>query len=174
MSDGGNGSSDKTQKRATYLSLMGVFTIIFAVTSREAKRQYATRGIAPLDLALVGLATYRTGRLVVFDEVTEPIRAPFTDTEDGGVQPKGKGAQAALGELFSCPTCIATWLSAVFVLGLRVAPAPTRTLLAVMSASGLAEILNYAVDALDSSKKAAQAAANLDQQVTGAIPAGTA
>ncbi len=108
MSDGSTGSSDKTQKRATYISLMGVFASIFAITSREARRQYATRGIAPLDLALVGLATYRTGRLVVFDKVAEPLRAPFTETEDGSVQPKGKGAQAALGELFSCPTCIAT------------------------------------------------------------------
>ena len=172
MSTGSTGCSDVKQKRATYLSLMGVFASIFAITSRETKKKHDTRGITPLDLALVGLATYRTGRLIAFDQVTEPLRAPFTEAEEGNVQPKGEGAQAAVGELFSCPTCIATWLSAGFVLGLRVAPTPTRTFLAVMSASGVAEILNYAVDTLDGSNKASQAAAELDQKVMEAVPAG--
>ena len=172
MSDGSNGGSDTTQKRATYLSLMAVFGTVFAVTAEASKKRSGGRGIAPLDIGLVGLAAYRTGRLLAFDQVTEPLRAPFTETVDGNVQPKGEGAQSALGELFSCPTCIDTWVAAALVLGLRVAPIPTRTYMAVMSASGVAEILDYAVNAFDGSNKASQAAADLDQKVAGAVQAG--
>lgn len=160
-----DGLSDKMRKRATYLALMGGFAGLFAATARRSGRGGRELELGALDITLLGLATYRTGRVIAFDQVTEPLRAPFTRETDGGVEPEGSGVRAAVGELLSCPTCIATWIGAGLVLGLRLAPAPTRTYLAFMSASGLAEMLDYATEALDSSQSAAQARASVDQKL---------
>ena len=157
--------SDKHKKRATYLSLMGSFAGLFAATARQSGRHGSGLELSALDIALLGIATYRAGRLIAFDQVTEPLRAPVTEEAGGGVQSEGSGVQAAIGEMLSCPTCIGTWIAASLVLGLRVAPAPTRTFLAFMSASGLAELLDYVSEALDSSKNAAQARASVDKQL---------
>jgi hypothetical protein len=157
--------SDKHKKRATYLSLMGSFAGLFAATARQSGRGGRGLELSTLDIALLGIATYRAGRLIAFDQVTEPLRAPVTEETGGGVRSEGSGVQAAIGEMLSCPTCIGTWIAASLVLGLRVAPAPTRTFLAFMSASGLAELLDYATEALDSSQSAARARAAVDGQL---------
>ncbi len=89
--------------------------------------------------------------------MTEPLRATLTKPRDGGTEPKGTGVQRALGELVSCPTCIGTWIAAGSVYGLRVAPRPTRAFLAFMAAGGIAELLDYATQALDRAGRAAEA-----------------
>lgn len=152
--------SNKQKKRTTYLSLMGGFAGLFAATAKLSGRGGRQLELNALDVALLGISTYRAGRLIAFDQVTEPLRAPVTEQTDDGVQPEGSGVQAAIGEMLSCPTCIGTWIAASLVLGLRVAPAPTRTFLAFMSASGVAELLDYATEALDSNQNLAEARAS--------------
>jgi len=73
----------------------------------------------------------------------------------------------ALGELVSCPTCIGTWIAAGSVYGLRLAPAQTRAFLAFMAAGGVAELLDYATEALDKGGRAAEARREQVQQATG-------
>ena len=58
------------------------------------------------------------------------------------------GARRALGELLSCPICSGTWIAAALVYGLGIVPGPTRAFLAIMSAIGVAELLNAATEAL--------------------------
>jgi hypothetical protein len=101
----------------------------------------------PFDLIVLGLASYRTGRILAFERVAEPIRAPFTKTvpDDSGigetVVAKGKGVQWSFGELFSCPICLATWVAAGLLYALELIPRPTRIYAGVMSIAGVAEIV---------------------------------
>jgi hypothetical protein len=140
-------------QRATYLSLMGLFTTLFATFSLSQRNQQPLE-ITPMDLTLLSLASYRGGRLIAYDKVTEPLRSTFASTEpdDSGagetVTPQGTGVRRAIGELIACPTCVGTWLAAGFVYGLKLAPRPTRIMLAILSANGAAELIDSSVEAL--------------------------
>jgi Protein of unknown function (DUF1360) len=69
------------------------------------------------DLILLGVGTHKLSRLVAKDRVTSPLRAPFTRYEksagSGEVEeePRGKGFQAVVGELLSCPYCMSVWVA---------------------------------------------------------------
>lgn len=165
----GEQQSGQGRERATYLTLIGVFLGIFAAFSRREREGKQGLAIEPLDVALIGLATFRAGRLASYDRVTEPLRAPVTDTvpddygTDQNVVAAGSGIRKAIGELVSCPTCIGTWVAAGLVYSLRLAPRPTRLFLGFMGAAGLAELLDSANESLSWSGKAARKAAAPDQ-----------
>lgn len=142
------------QEQATYLALIGIVLGLFAAFSRRDLHRHQAIKLSGLDLSMLGLAAFRTGQLVTYDKVTEPLREPFTETKPDSygtsqtTVPEGRGVRRALGSLLSCPICVGTWVSAFLVYGLRVAPIPTRLFLAFMSAIGLAELLNSANEAL--------------------------
>jgi hypothetical protein len=143
------------KQRTTYLTLTGTFLALFAAFSLVQRKQEHETALRPFDLLLLGLATYRTGRLIVYDKVSEPLRAPFTETryDASGVgktvtsrsQP---GVIRALGELLSCPICAGTWVAATLVYGLGLVPRATRTFLYLQSAVGIAELLHAAEEAM--------------------------
>ena len=150
----GKGNQQELE-RGTKLTLIGIFLgLVAALTSRE-HREGKTLNLKPFDLVQLALSTYRTSRMITYDLVTEPIRAPFTQTEPDeygtaeDVVPEGTGARRAIGELLSCPICTGTWVSAALVYGLHVAPRLTRVFLAIMSAIGLSELLTYASEAME-------------------------
>jgi hypothetical protein len=146
------------QKRLTYSGLTGVFLALFAgfhlLRRPKSGDAAAHPDLEPFDLALLGLSSYRLGRMVSYDLVMEPYRSPFTETvpdptgEGETVAPKGVGWRRAVGDLIACPICVGTWISAILVYGLEVAPRPTRTMLAIMGATGLAELLNALTEML--------------------------
>lgn len=144
---------DRLANQVTKLSLLGAFLAIVGGFSTRRMGNEAT-AIRPFDLLLLGLATYRTGRVVAFEQVAEPVRAPFTTTEPDSfgtgedVVPRGVGIRRAFGELMCCPLCVGTWVALGLVLGLHLAPRPTRAFLAVMSATGIAELLHSSTEAL--------------------------
>jgi hypothetical protein len=146
--------NDQQQERTVYITLIGIFLGLFAAFSKQEQAKHSQLKVSALDLAMLGLTTFRTGRLAAYDQVTQPLRKPFTTTESDSygtsqtTVAKGSGARRALGELAACPTCIGTWVAAFLVYGLRVAPGPTRLFLAFMSAARLAEILDSANEAL--------------------------
>ncbi|WP_409274461.1 DUF1360 domain-containing protein [Neobacillus sp. SCS-31] len=67
-------------------------------------------------LALIGLASFRLTRVIVYDKIAEFFRSPFLDEiiEDGEIYitPKGKGLRKWIGELISCYWCTGVWVSA--------------------------------------------------------------
>lgn len=140
-------------ERSTYLGLIGTFWAVFGIVALFQRDSPRTKPTA-LDFVMLGLATFRLGRVVAFDKVSEPLRAPFTKTvpdESGAgdtVVPAGRGPREVLGELISCPICAGTWIAAGLVYGMQILPGPTRLLIAIMSATGLAEILNAGTEAL--------------------------
>ncbi len=113
--------TSRTQERATYLTLTGLFFGIFALFSSRRRRKSDVENLKSRDLVMLGFATYRLGHLISFDKVTEPLRLPFTETkmDDFGaamtVEARGEGVQRALGELISCPICSGTWVAAALV-----------------------------------------------------------
>jgi hypothetical protein len=145
-----------------YLTLMSLFVSLFLVFVQRAKHQRVAFSLRPFDLALLGLATYRLGRLAAFDKVTEPLRLPLTatvlDASGTGetVVPRGAGVRRALGELLACPICVGTWIAALLVYGLALAPGITHVFLSMMSAIGVAEVLNAATEALQWTGEAAR------------------
>ena len=145
------------QEYATKLSLIGIFLSVFAAfVSRLSfwRRERGEFNLKPFDLVLLGFATLRLGRLIAYDQVTEPLRQPFAKTvpDDTGagntVEPRGSGARQSLGQLISCPICSGTWVAAALVYGLHSLPSPTRVFLAIMGTTGVAELLNSLTEAL--------------------------
>jgi Protein of unknown function (DUF1360) len=143
------------ERRATYAGLTGLFLSLLTAFALREQKEHTELELHPFDLALLGLATLRLGRLVAYDKVLETFRLPVAETkpDDSGagetVEPKGWGVQRAFGEMISCPICIGTWIAAALVYGLSIAPRPTRALMAIMSAVGIAEVLNGAIEALE-------------------------
>lgn len=95
------------------------------------------------DLARVGVASYKIGRLVAKDEVTSWVRAPVTRDEEAQ-EPEREGMARALGELVTCPYCIGLWVSAGLTAALAVRPRETRLVTTVFAAQAVADFLNAA------------------------------
>ncbi len=151
-----------TTERTTKITLAGVFLTglgTFSLLLRERDEQVE---VQPWDLALLGLATYRSGRLLAYERVAAPLRDPVTETVADGsgagetVVATGEGWRWTFGELVSCPVCIGTWVAAGLVYGLHLAPRPTRVYLAIMSATGVAQLLSETTEALTWSSRSAR------------------
>ncbi len=148
------------EKQAAYLTLTSLYLGGFALFAARGSRR--SLDLRPLDLALLGLATFRLGRLTAFDRILRPLREPFTEVKPDAsgagqtVVPEGKGIRRTIGELLSCPTCAGTWIAAALVYGLHLAPRPTRLFITIMGATGLAELLNATTEALAWSGRAAR------------------
>lgn len=151
-----------TSERSSKLTLAGAFLGLLGAFSALLRRRNEQVQLRPLDLAMLGLSTYRTGRLLAFERVAQPLRAPVTETVPDGsgageaIVATGKGWRWTLGELVSCPICIGTWVAAGLVYGLHVAPRPTRVFLAIMSSTGVAQILTETTEALTWAGRAAR------------------
>ena len=138
----------KTEERATYLTLTGIFFSLFALFSSRHRRKSDIENLKSRELAMLGFASYRLGHLISFDKVTEPLRLPFTETkmDDFGaamtVEARGEGVQRALGELVSCPICSGTWAAAALVYLVNLFPGPGRVLITMLGAIGMGEVLH--------------------------------
>lgn len=110
--------------------------------------------LSAMDLALLGISTYRLGRLIAYDRVMEPVRKFFTNTVPDStgagesVDPKGEGFQQAIGQLICCPICAGTWVAALLTYVLYLFPGPTHVFLIMTSAIGIAELLGAMTEAL--------------------------
>ena len=142
------------EDRATKLALTAVFLgTVGAFATPPFRRSPALR-IGPMDLLMLGLTTFRVGNLVTYERIADPLREPFAErapdpSGDGEIiRPKGVGVRRSLGELFSCPICVGTWAATGLVYGLHLAPRPTRAFMAIMSATGIAQVVRTTLTAL--------------------------
>ena len=136
----------------TYLALSSGF--VAAVASFLFARRRGgglPERIEPSDLALIGGAAFKLSRLVAKKKIAAPIRAPFTEYQGKGAAPaeveekaRGRGLQAALGELLICPYCLGLWIASAMVAGLVTAPRETRLVASALSALGVADFLHAA------------------------------
>lgn len=139
-----------TRQRFAYVTLTGILMALIAALGLRRRERNSTPGLR--EVVVLGLAAFRMGRLVSYDRVMEPLRSPFTQTVPDptgageSVEPKGVGWRRAVGELMSCPICSGTWMAAMLLYGLELAPGPTRVLMTIMSAMGLSELLDSLVE----------------------------
>jgi hypothetical protein len=152
-----------TEGRLLKLTFIGSFLGATAVAS--GRRPVLP---TPTELVMLGLASHRIGRMVAFERVGEPLRAPFTATvpDDSGadeaVVARGRGVRWVVGELVSCPTCVATWASLALAIGQRFLPGPTRVLVGILAVAGVAEVVNGVSEQLEWSARAARVSAAPD------------
>lgn len=132
-----------------YLSALGVFGAGVggaAAVGRAAGRSLPDR-YGVVDLVVGGLATQKFARLVTKDLVTTPVRAPFTEVEgiagSGEVneRPRSGHPQHTVGEMISCPFCVAPWIATAYVAGLTLAPRVARAWAAVFGVVSAADAL---------------------------------
>ncbi len=161
---------DKTEQYPTKLTLIGIFLTLLGLNAVRESRHPDQAMVTPFELLLLGLAAYRGGRLVAYDDVGAPLRAPFTRTHADGsgagqtVDAAGNGPRAVIGELISCPTCAGTWITAGLVYGLRIWPVPVRLLLTILATTGIAELLDGLVETLSWTGRAAREQVGTQEQ----------
>src|SRR3954449_8534325 len=157
----------RTQKReyargaerplAGALGAMGVYVGLVsagAAAVRASRRELPNR--VPLgDAVLLTIATFRLARRIAKDPVTAPLRAPFTQFQGPSghaeiaeeVREHG-GVKHAVGELLTCPFCLAQWVGTALVFGYATAPKATRLAALTMTVVAGADVLQFAYDAI--------------------------
>jgi hypothetical protein len=139
------------------LGAMGVYGAVVGVGAaalRASRKELPSR--VPLgDAVLLTVATFRTARTIAKDPVTSPLRAPFTSFQGTSgeaevaeeIREHG-GVKHAVGELITCPFCLAQWVGTAFVFGYVAAPRATRLAALTMTAVAGADLLQFVYDSV--------------------------
>ncbi|MBY8841271.1 DUF1360 domain-containing protein [Streptomyces sp. SP2-10] len=135
-----------------YAALASVFAAGAGTFALLARRRGVRlpHEVPPWDVALLGAATYKTSRLLAKDKITSFVRAPFTRRADEGEasevmdEPRGSGFRRAVGDLVSCPFCVAAWTAGALVCSYAAAPRLTRLVCGGFGALTVADWLQYA------------------------------
>jgi hypothetical protein len=158
-----------TQKRAYtgghdrplggFLGAMGVYSAVVsagAAALRRTGRPLPDR-IPFGDAVLLTIATFRLARRIAKDPVTSPLRAPFATFQGASgeaelaEQVRGDGVRHAVGELLTCPFCLAQWVGTAFVFGYVAAPRATRLAALTMTTVAGSDVLQFLYDGLQNS-----------------------
>jgi hypothetical protein len=149
-------SGDADRPLGGYLAALGGYAgltgLLVGVGALRGRRLPGKVGLG--DAVLLSVATHKLSRLIAKDAVLSPLRAAFTRYEepagDGELNEsvRGHGFRHAVGELISCPFCLAVWIATGLVGGLALAPRLTRTVELVMSAVAASDALQLLYDAV--------------------------
>ena len=139
------------------LGAMGVYVglVSAAATAVRASGRELPERIPLADAALMTVATFRLARRIAKDPVTAPLRAPFVRFEGPSghaevaeeVREHG-GVKHAVGELLTCPFCLAQWVGTGFVFGYVTAPKATRLAALTMTMVAGSDVLQFVYDAI--------------------------
>jgi hypothetical protein len=141
--------------RRAYATIVGVFGGSLALggglaraLGRDPRKQ------TWLDLATLSMATFKTARTIVRDDVASFIREPFVEgdpphAEDERPVQTG-GIDQAIGELVTCSRCVGTWVAAGLATVQVLAPRFGRTLTWTLAAGGINDFLQSGFAALTS------------------------
>jgi len=147
------------------LGAMGVYLGLVSAAAaavRASGRELPER--IPLgDTVLLTVATFRLARRIAKDPVTSPLRAPFTRFEGASghaevaeeVREHG-GVKHAVGELLTCPFCLAQWVGTAYVFGYVTAPKATRLAALTMTMVAGSDVLQFVYDAIQNGGLAPQ------------------
>jgi len=149
----------------SYAALVAVYSGMtggLALMVRHRNKRAGLRlpdGVPWQDLTLAAVATHRLSRLITKDSVTAVVRAPFTRFKEpageGEVneEVRGTGWRHAVGELLTCPFCIAQWIATGFAFGLVLAPRASRLVAGTLSAVTASDWLQFAHSALQKTEE---------------------
>ncbi len=107
------------------------------------------------DAVLLTVGTFRLARRIAKDPVTSPLRAPFTTFQGPSghaevaeeVREHG-GVKHAVGELLTCPFCLAQWVATGLVFGYVTAPKATRLAALTMTLVAGSDVLQFIYDSI--------------------------
>jgi hypothetical protein len=138
-------SQQTTPPYGAYAGIMGAFVGGLAAAGALAKLLGRDpRGDSALDLAGLGLATFKASRTIARDEVTSFMREPFVEgrAKDGAEDPVESGdLRQAIGELVTCSRCIGTWAAAALAGTQIIAPEFGRLLTWTLATAGANDVL---------------------------------
>ena len=129
---------------AVYVGVVGAI----GLAARRRRRRLPVLSVQ--DIALIGVATHRLARTIAKDPITSPIRMPFTEYDGVGGPAElheevvADGMGHAVGELLTCPFCLAQWVATGFVAGMVFAPRATRLVAATFAGVAVSDFLQYA------------------------------
>jgi hypothetical protein len=139
------------------LGAMGVYLglVSAAAAAVRVSRRELPEHIPVGDAFLLTVATFRLARRLAKDPVTAPIRAPFVRFEGASghaevaeqVREHG-GVKHAVGELLTCPFCLAQWVGTGFVFGYVAAPKATRLAALTMTMVAGSDVLQFVYDTI--------------------------
>ncbi|MBO0826523.1 MAG: DUF1360 domain-containing protein [Streptosporangiales bacterium] len=115
------------------------------------------RRVPTADVLLGGLAVHKAVRLLAKDAVTSPVRAPFTRFRGPGgsgevtEEVRGRGLLHVVGEVVSCPFCLAPWAAGAYVAALLAAPRTARVVAGMFGVVGVSDMLQQLYGVLKSS-----------------------
>jgi hypothetical protein len=144
-------SHDTHDRLLGYLGALSAFgaSVLTTVVAARAHGAELPERFAASDLLLGAVATHKFTRILAKDAVTTPLRAPFTEFEkplgSGEVEdrPKNGHPEHAVGELLTCPFCLAPWTATAYVAALALAPRAARAWAAVFAVVGGADALQH-------------------------------
>jgi hypothetical protein len=141
-----------TPPYTAYAGIMGTFVGGLAAAGAVARLLGRDpREHSALDLAVLGLATFKAARTISRDEVTSFLREPFVEghARDGDEEPVETGdARQAIGELVTCSRCIGTWVAGGLAATQIVAPQFGRVLTWTLATGGMNDFLQAGFAAL--------------------------
>lgn len=131
----------------TYAGLTAALVAAVKILDRPVPERPATS-----DVVLVSIATHKLSRLLTKEAVTSPLRAPFTRYQGPigsselaeEVRHDGSAVRHSVGELLSCPFCMAVWVATGLTGGLVLAPRLTRLVATAMTAVAASDFLQLA------------------------------
>ena len=135
-----------------YAGIMGTFAgglATAAIVARLLGRD--PRENTTLDLAVLGVATFKTARTITRDDVASFLRDPFVEgpAGEGAEDPVETGdLRQAIGELVTCSRCVGTWVAAGLGTTQIIAPRFGRILTWSLAAGGLNDWLQAGFAAL--------------------------
>ena len=136
-----------------YAAIVGTFMAgLGAVSGLAALRNRPQQEFRAIDLAVLGLATFKASRTLARDKVTSFVREPFVEGEayDGEDERPVRDSELrqALGELVTCTRCVGTWLGAGLASLTILAPRTGRLLTTVLAAGAVNDWLQAGFAAL--------------------------
>ncbi len=145
-----DGYSETKRPLGGYAVLAGLFTVALssALAGASTKKEDDLPRLNWGDLLLLGVATHKLGRILTKDFVTSPFRAPFVKFKKSAgageveEEARGEGMQEAIGDLITCPYCIAPWVASALVFAHRAAPIATRMICSIFSITAASDFLN--------------------------------
>jgi hypothetical protein len=150
-------SSGDDRPLGGYLKVLGTYAGVVGAATGLGRLTHRTipTTVGPWDLVLLSVATHRLSRTLAKDPIASPLRAPFTEYEGVSAAAELKeevrtedDLQHSVGELISCPMCLAQWIATAFGAGLVFAPRQTRLVMAVLSAVAGSDFLQYVYSVL--------------------------
>jgi len=139
------------QLLAEYAALLGFYIAsVTVLTGAAMEHDRFPKRFSLLDLALLGIATHKLSRIIAKDRITGILRAPFVNyirsagTGEVEEEPRGHGIQRGIGQLISCPYCMAPWCATALAFGLVFAPRVTRFFAGTLASVAMSDFLQRA------------------------------